>query len=126
MFIYVEDVLCDKEKKNVVVTKSRKAFITVTYCKQHGSLNLRGTIGYSWSGCPPVLPLMLPLFPTVAFSLGFSLPGLVKSIVYLLFILNVRSLPLIWHSTWLLLTNLRFLLLQLLIIIISEGVVAPR
>ena len=69
---------------------------------------------------------MLPFFPTVAFPLSFGLPGLVKSIAYLLVILNVRSLPLIWHCTWLLLTNVRFLLLQLFIIIFSEGSVAPH
>ena len=69
---------------------------------------------------------MLSLSPVAALSLSLSLPGLVKSVAFLLVILNVRSLPLIWHCTWLLLTNVRFLLLQLLIIIISEGVLAPH
>ena len=69
---------------------------------------------------------MLSLSPVAALSLSLNLPGLVKSVAFLLVILNVRSLPLIWHCTWLLLTNVRFLLLQLLIIIISEGVLAPH
>ena len=70
---------------------------------------------------------MLSLSPVAALSISLSLPGLVKSVAFLLVILNVRSLPLIWHCTWLLLTNVHFLLSQLLlIIIISEGVLAPH
>jgi hypothetical protein len=70
---------------------------------------------------------MLSLSPAAALSLSLSLPGLVKSVAFLLVILNVGSLPLIWHCTWLLLSHLRFLLSRLLIIIvISEGVLAPH
>jgi hypothetical protein len=50
---------------------------------------------------------MLSLFPAASLSLSLGLPGLVKSVAFLLLILNVRSLPLVWHGTWLQLSNAR-------------------
>ena len=98
----------------------RPFFSTATHCK-HGIL----LIPFPLAHCKH-LRLMLSLSPAAVISLSLSLPGLVKSVAFLLVILNVRSLPLFWHCTWLLLINVRFLLSRLLIIITSEGFLAPQ
>jgi hypothetical protein len=74
---------------------------------------------------PNHLRLMLSVSPAAALSLSLSLlPGLAKPFALLLVILNVRSLPLVWHCTWLLFFRSPS---SRLLIIISEGVVlAPR
>ena len=105
-------------RRNSIPELGRPLSITATHPK-HGSF----TLFLPSSGTHN--RLMLSLSPAAALSLSLSLPGLVKSVAFLLVILNVRSLPLIWHCTWLLFTNVRFPLSPLLMLSLSVKVFWP-